>query len=165
MSVPPAADTNEGFAHVARTLRAAGHDREPVWLEQPARTSAEAAQALGVQVGQIAKSIVFRRVADGVAVLVIASGDQRVDEGKVAARVGPIARADAAFVKSSTGFSIGGVSPVGHATRPVVLLDALLHRFDLVWAAAGHPRGVFATTPTQLEGLTGVRATDVTVTP
>ena len=93
--------------------------------------------------------------------LVVASGDQRVDEGKVAALVGRIARADADFVKAKSGFSIGGVSPIGHATPPVVLVDRELFRFSVIWAAAGHPRGVFELSPSQLEGLTGASASDV----
>jgi prolyl-tRNA editing enzyme YbaK/EbsC (Cys-tRNA(Pro) deacylase) len=105
--------------------------------------------------GQIAKSVIFRRKADGVAVLVVTSGDKRVDEKKVAAHVGPIGRADAEFVKARTGFSIGGVSPVGHATPPVTLIDRELFRFDEVWAAAGHPHGVFRLRPADLTHLTG----------
>jgi prolyl-tRNA editing enzyme YbaK/EbsC (Cys-tRNA(Pro) deacylase) len=130
-----------------------------------ARTCQEAADALGVAVGQIAKSVIFRRRADDRAVLVVASGDRRVDEAKVAAQVGPIGRADAAFVKAATGFTIGGVSPVAHATPPVVLVDRELFRFDLVWAAAGHANGVFAATPAQLATLAGGPVADVTPTP
>jgi prolyl-tRNA editing enzyme YbaK/EbsC (Cys-tRNA(Pro) deacylase)/predicted Fe-S protein YdhL (DUF1289 family) len=116
-----------------------------------------------VQIGQIAKSVIFRRRADEVAVLVVTSGDRRVDERLVAARVGPIGRADAEFVKARTGFSIGGVSPVGHLTAPVVLIDRELFRFDLIWAAAGHPHAVFPLTPAELAGLTdGAPVADVT---
>ena len=157
-----AAGNHEGFERVAARLLELGHPHAPRWLQDSARTSAEAAQALNVQVGQIAKSVVFRRVGDDRAVLVVASGDKRVDERKVAALVdGRIARADAAFVKARTGFSIGGVSPVAHAEAPVLLLDRELFRFDEVWAAAGHPNGVFMATPQQLERLTGVAAVDV----
>jgi len=112
-------------------------------------------------VGQIAKSIIFRRKADDVAVLVIASGDRRVDEKKVDAIVGRTGRADADFVKAKTGFTIGGVSPVGHATAPVTLIDRELFRFDEVWAAAGHPHGVFKLRPQDLELLTGAPVADV----
>lgn len=155
----------EGFVRVARLLAEAGHPHSPRWLEVSARTCAEAADALGVQVGQIAKSVVFRRRADQVAVLVVASGDRRVDEKKVAAAVGPIGRADAEFVKNSTGFSIGGVSPVGHVAPPVILIDQDLFRFELVWAAAGHPNGVFALAPSQLVQLTQAPVADVVVAP
>jgi len=94
-------------------------------------------------------------------VLVVTSGDRRVDEAKVAARVGPLARADAEFVKAATGFSIGGVAPLAHAMPPVTLIDRELFRFDEIWAAAGHPNGVFRLTPQQLEALTGAPVADV----
>jgi prolyl-tRNA editing enzyme YbaK/EbsC (Cys-tRNA(Pro) deacylase) len=154
-------DLPEGFQRVSRTLAALGHPHEPLWLEVSARTSQDAADALGVAVGQIAKSVVFRRKSDAAAVLVVASGDRRVDEKKVAALVGPVGRADADFVKAGTGFSIGGVSPVGHAGKPVMLIDRDLFRFEEVWAAAGHPNGVFRLTPQQLEALTGAPVADV----
>lgn len=156
-------DRPEGFQRVTGVLAERGHAHAPLWLEVSARTCAEAAEALGVQVGQIAKSVIFRRRADEAAVLVVASGDRRVDEQKVAALVGPIGRADAGFVKARTGFSIGGVSPVGHATPPVVLVDRELFRFDAVWAAAGHPNGVFRLTPDELVALTGAPVADVVV--
>lgn len=151
----------EGFRRVAAALAERGHPHAPQWLEVPARTCAEAAAALGVQEGQIAKSVIFRRQADDAAVLVVTSGDKRVDVAKVAAQVGPVGRADAAFVKQQTGFSIGGVSPVAHAQTPVVLVDRELFRFDAVWAAAGHPNGVFCASPDALLQLTGAPAADV----
>ncbi len=126
-----------------------------MWLEISARTALEAADALGVEVGQIAKSVIFRRRSDAAAVLVVTSGDRRVDEKKVAALVGPIGRADADFVKLQTGFSIGGVSPLGHSNPPVTLIDCELYRFDEIWAAAGHPNAVFRASPEQLRALTG----------
>lgn len=151
----------EGFQRVARVLAERGHPHAPLWLEVSARTSQEAADALGVQVGQIAKSVIFRRKVDEVAVLVVTSGDKRVDEKKVAAIVGALGRADADFVKSRTGFTIGGVSPVAHATPPVTLIDRELFRFGEIWAAAGHPNGVFKLSPAQLEALTGAPVADV----
>ena len=151
----------EGFRRVAQALAERGHPHAPRWLEASARTSLEAADALGVQVGQIAKSVIFRRKADDRAVLVVTSGDRRVDEAKVAAITGPIGRADAGFVKSRTGFSIGGVAPLAHATPPLTLIDRDLRRFDEIWAAAGHPNGVFRLTPAQLEALTGAPVVDV----
>jgi prolyl-tRNA editing enzyme YbaK/EbsC (Cys-tRNA(Pro) deacylase) len=158
-----ATDRPEGFRRVAQVLSERGHPHVPLWLEVSARTCAEAAEALGVAVGQIAKSVIFRRRADEVAVLVVTSGDRRVDEKKVAAQVGPIGRADADFVKARTGFSIGGVSPVGHASPPVVLVDRDLFRFEEIWAAAGHPNGVFKLAPDELLALTGAPAADVVV--
>ena len=153
----------EGFERVSALLQARGHPHAPRWLDVPARTCAEAAQALGLQTGQIAKSVIFRRRADGVAVLVVASGDRRVDERKVAAQVGPIGRADAAFVKAQTGFSIGGVAPLGHLHAPVALIDRDLFRFAQVWAAAGHPNGVFCLSPDELVALTSGPVADVAV--
>lgn len=156
------ADRPEGFRRVAALLAERGHLPAPVFLELAARTAQEAADALGVAVGQIAKSVVFRRRADDVAVLVVTSGDKRVDESKVAALVGAIGRADAEFVKAKTGFAIGGVSPLAHASMPVLLIDRELFRFDAVWAAAGHPRGVFCASPKELVRLTGGVLHDVT---
>jgi prolyl-tRNA editing enzyme YbaK/EbsC (Cys-tRNA(Pro) deacylase) len=154
-----------GLQRVAAALQAAGHPHGPRMLDDAARTAQQAADQLGVQLGQIAKSIIFRRKADDVAVLVITSGDRRVDEKKVEAHVGKIGRADAGFVKDRTGFSIGGVSPVAHATPPVTLIDRDLLRFDVVWAAAGHPHGVFPLHPADLERLTGAPVVDVVQEP
>ena len=151
----------EGVQRVAQALQQSGHAHMPVMLSDAARTAQEAADGLGVQLGQIAKSVIFRRKEDGVAVLVVTSGDRRVDEKKVSALVGKVGRADADFVKSQTGFSIGGVSPLAHLNPPVTLLDAQLWRFDEVWAAAGHPHGVFRLTPDDLLRLTGAPQADV----
>jgi prolyl-tRNA editing enzyme YbaK/EbsC (Cys-tRNA(Pro) deacylase) len=114
-----------------------------------------------VLLGQIAKSVIFKRKEDGVAVLVVTSGDRRVDEKKVSALVGKVGRADADFVKAQTGFTIGGVSPVAHLNPPVTLLDQDLWRFEVVWAAAGHPHGVFQLQPEDLKRLTGAPVVDV----
>jgi prolyl-tRNA editing enzyme YbaK/EbsC (Cys-tRNA(Pro) deacylase) len=151
----------EGVRRVQQALQAAGHSHAPVMLDGAARTAQEAADSLGVQLGQIAKSVIFRRKEDGVAVLVVTSGDRRVDEKKVAALVGKLGRADADFVKAQTGFSIGGVSPVAHLNPPITVLDQDLWRFDQIWAAAGHPHGVFCLRPQDLPSLTGARAADV----
>jgi prolyl-tRNA editing enzyme YbaK/EbsC (Cys-tRNA(Pro) deacylase) len=155
----------DGVQRVARLLQDAGHADLPLMLDGAARTAQQAADALGVQLGQIAKSIVFRRRADDRAVLVIAAGDRRVDEARVAALVGPIGRADAAFVRASTGFAIGGVSPVGHAGEPVVLFDRSLERFTEVWAAAGHPHAVFRASPQAMAVLAGAPVEDLTLEP
>ena len=153
----------EGVQRVAAALQARGHPHAPVMLEDAARTAQQAADALGIELGQIAKSIIFRRKADEVAVLVITSGDRRVDEKKVEALVGKIGRADADFVKAKTGFSIGGVSPLAHAHASVTLIDRELFRFDEIWAAAGHPHGVFKLAPQDLETLSGAPVVDVTL--
>jgi prolyl-tRNA editing enzyme YbaK/EbsC (Cys-tRNA(Pro) deacylase) len=155
----------EGVQRVAAELQAKGHPHAPQMLDDAARTAQQAADALGIAVGQIAKSIIFRRKADDVAVLVVTSGDRRVDEKKVAALVcadgGKLGRADADFVKSATGFSIGGVSPLAHLKPPVTLIDRELFRFHEIWAAAGHPHGVFRLSPDDLVRLTGAPVADV----
>ncbi|MGE8318998.1 MAG: YbaK/EbsC family protein [Comamonas sp.] len=151
----------EGVQRVSAVLAELGHPHAPRMLDDAARTAQQAADALGIAVGQIAKSIIFRRRSDEAAVLVVTSGDRRVDEKKVAALVGPIGRADAEFVKNRTGFSIGGVSPVAHAQPPVTLIDRELFRFGEIWAAAGHPHGVFPLAPQDLEKLTGAPVVDV----
>ena len=155
----------EGFQRVSQVLAERGHAHAPRWLDVAARTSQEAADALGVAVGQIAKSVVFRRKADEAAVLVVTSGDRRVDEKRVAAVTGPLGRADADFVKARTGFSIGGVAPLAHATPPLTLIDRELFRFDEIWAAAGHPNGVFRLSPAELVQLTGAPVADVVQAP
>jgi prolyl-tRNA editing enzyme YbaK/EbsC (Cys-tRNA(Pro) deacylase) len=151
----------ETVQRVARLLQDAGHPHSPQMLDDAARTAQQAADALGIAVGQIAKSIIFRRKSDDAAVLVITSGDRRVDEKKVDALVGKTGRADADFVKAKTGFSIGGVSPFAHATPPVTLIDRELFRFQEIWAAAGHPHAVVRLSPQELERLTGAPVADV----
>ena len=159
----------EGVQKVAALLQAKEHPYAPIMLSDAARTAQQAADALGVGIGQIAKSIVFRRKSDDAAVLVVTSGDQRVDEQKLEALVCPdgkrLSRANAEFVKTKTGFSIGGVSPLAHATAVVLLIDQSLFRFDQIWAAAGHPNAVFQLTPMELEWLTGAPVVDVAVNP
>ncbi|MDO9075703.1 MAG: YbaK/EbsC family protein [Rubrivivax sp.] len=160
-----ATDRPEGFQRVTRALAELGHAHAPRWLEVSARTSQEAADALGVSLGQIAKSVIFRRKSDDAAVLVVTSGDRRVDEKRVAARTGPLGRADAEFVKARTGFSIGGVAPLAHAEPVLTLLDRELFRFTEIWAAAGHPNGVFRASPDELLRLTGAPVADVVQAP
>ena len=126
------------------------------------RTAADAAAAIGCEVAEIAKSLIFRGVDSGRAILIIASGVDRVDEKKAAATVGePIARADADFVREATGFAIGGVPPVGHKTQPIVLIEERLMGFAEIWAAAGTPNAVFCLTPSDLVQLTGGRTVAV----
>jgi prolyl-tRNA editing enzyme YbaK/EbsC (Cys-tRNA(Pro) deacylase) len=157
----------DGVQRVASFLQAAGHASAPRILQDAARTAQQAADALGVELGQIAKSIIFKRKSDDVAVLVITSGDKRVDEAKVQALVcdggGKLGRADADFVKLKTGFSIGGVAPVAHLTAPVTLLDQELFRFETIWAAAGHPNAVFEVSPHALQILSQAPVSDVSV--
>ncbi|HEY1412620.1 MAG TPA: YbaK/EbsC family protein [Rhodopila sp.] len=130
-------------------------------FDESTHSSAEAARAIGCDVAQIAKSMLFK-AADGQPVLVVASGANRVDEKKVTALLGQkIKRADPNFVLASTGTAVGGVSPVGHTTRPLTVLDRDLRRFDMIWAAAGSPNAVFALTPHDLIQLTGADFADI----
>ena len=139
---------------VQELLRAAGSEARVRQFAATARTSAEAAAAIGCAVAEIAKSLVFK-AASGKPVLVIASGVNRVDERKIAAALGePIGKADAAFVRDRTGYAIGGVAPIGHATAPAIFIDEDLRRYATIWAAAGHPNAVFPLTPAELERLT-----------
>lgn len=157
----------EGVQRVLAALQARAHPHAPRLLDAAARTAQQAADQLGVALGQIAKSIIFRRKPDDVAVLVITSGDRRVDERKVQALVctggQKLGRADADFVKASSGYSIGGVPPFAHAKKPVTLIDRELLRFEEIWAAAGHPHAVFRLDPAQLQALTGAPLQDVTL--
>lgn len=155
----------ESVQRVVRFLQAQQHPHAPQMLDGAARTAQEAADQLGILLGQVAKSVIFKRKLDGVPVLVVAAGDRRVDEKKVAAIVGKIGRADAEYVKAQTGFSIGGVSPVAHLSKPVILIDNSLDRFDVLWAAAGHPHAVFPLSLSQLQGLTQAPVVDIAQAP
>jgi prolyl-tRNA editing enzyme YbaK/EbsC (Cys-tRNA(Pro) deacylase) len=164
---------------VRAALRAAGHADTVQAFPEGTRSAAEAAAAVGCQVAQIAKSIVFRaggvRSAEGEArsresaahsharaVLVITSGANQVDMAKVAAATGfHVKRADGGWVRDATGFAIGGVAPLGHLAPPLVLVDEDLFAFEVVWAAAGSPMHVFATTPADLLRLAGGTRADV----
>jgi prolyl-tRNA editing enzyme YbaK/EbsC (Cys-tRNA(Pro) deacylase) len=136
---------------VQAALDAAGLASRVRELEIAARTSQQAADALGIAVGQIAKSLIFRAEASGRAVLVIAAGDRRVDEARIAAALGePIGRADPAFVREHSSFAIGGVAPLAHAKPMATFIDASLRRFEVVWAAGGTPHCVFPIAPAEL---------------
>lgn len=151
----------ETAGKLAQLLQQIGHDQPVVMLPATGKTSAEAAAGLGCSVAEIAKSIVFRRLHDDVAVMVVASGINRVDEHKVAALVGPLGKADARFVKEKTGYAIGGVSPIGHPSPTLILIDQDLLQYAKVWAAAGHPHAVFAMTPQQLLQMTQAPVADI----
>src|SRR5512143_2788424 len=147
---------------VSQLLREAGLAAQVVEFEQPTRTSAEAAAAIACSVAEIAKSVVFRGKTSGQAVVVVASGDNRVSEAKVAAKLGePLARADADFVRRTTGYAIGGVAPIGHSQPVKLLLDEDLQRFATVWAAGGTPFSVVPLKPDQLQRLTGAEWANV----
>jgi prolyl-tRNA editing enzyme YbaK/EbsC (Cys-tRNA(Pro) deacylase) len=141
---------------VRAALAAAGHDATIVELADAARTAQAAAGFLGCSVSQIANSLVFRGQRSGAALLVMASGAHRVDTAKLAALAGePVEKAPAPFVREHTGFAIGGVAPVGHPVPLKTLVDLALARHAPIWAAAGHPKTVFALSFDALLRLTG----------
>lgn len=147
---------------VQEALAERGVQSAIVYLERAARTSAEAAAAVGCRVDQIAKSLVFRGATSGRPLLVIASGANRVDETRVASVVGePLDKADADFVRAHTGFAIGGVAPLAHPAPLTTLIDEHLLKWDRIWAAAGHPHTVFPLTPSELVRITGGRVLGV----
>jgi prolyl-tRNA editing enzyme YbaK/EbsC (Cys-tRNA(Pro) deacylase) len=154
---------NTSMRRVAEALRERGVDAEVRELPDSTRTAPEAAAALGCDVAEIAKSLVFRGAESGDPVLVIASGADRVDEHLLAAELGEaIEKADADFVRERTGFGIGGVPPVGHAAPLATFVEERMLALDQVWAAAGTPRAVFGpVTPAELVQITGGRVVAV----
>jgi len=141
---------------VQDALAARGFALQVIELQNSTRTSPEAAAAVGCSVGQIVKSIIFRAAQTDRVVLVLTSGANRVSESAIAARLGePLAKANAEFVRTRTGFVIGGVAPVGHAEPPVTFIDEDLLQYTEIWAAAGTPNALFKLTPDELKQLTG----------
>ena len=146
---------------VQDALAAAGTDARVVELPVAARTSQQAADALGIEVGQIAKSLIFRAVPSGRAVLVIAAGDRRVDEARISALLGEaIERATPDFVRAHSSFAIGGVAPLSHAQQMTTFIDASLRRFGVVWAAGGTPHCMFPIAPAELVRVSGGTETE-----
>ena len=148
---------NPSVIRVTSLLKELGCSGEVTILSDSARTALDAANALGIEVGQVASSIVFK-LPNGNPLLVITSGRHRVDTELVAKNLGveKLHRADADFVKNASGFSIGGVSPVGWVNQPeITLLDQALNEYDIAWAAAGHPHSVYPTSFSELERVTG----------
>lgn len=141
-----------------RLLGAQGEVRE---LDDSARTAKEAADALGIEVGQIANSLIF--MADGEPVLVMASGGHRVDTMQIAAilEVTEVAKASADQVRAATGFAIGGVAPVGHPEPLRTIVDIALAQYDVIWAAGGHPHYVFPTSYDELLRITAGEAAEI----
>ena len=138
---------NPSVVRVTALLKELGCAGEVTILSDSARTALDAANALGIEVGQVASSIVFK-LPSGNALLVITSGRHRVDTELVAKNLGveKLHRADADFVKNASGFSIGGVAPLGWASPATILIDEALNDYEVIWAAAGHPHAVFPTT-------------------
>lgn len=149
--------THPNVQRVAAVLRDAGIAGEVRVFDDPARSAAEAAALLGVDVGAIVKSLVF--LLDGEPLLVLASGAHNVDTAKLGAELGgTLRRADADAVRAATGQAIGGVAPVGHPAQLRTVVDVDLASYDVVWAAAGHPHAVFPTSYDDLLRLTGGEA-------
>ena len=147
---------------VQNILAERGTTLKVVEFIESTRTSAEAAERVGVSIGQIAKSLVFKAKTSGKAVLVIASGSNRVDEKKIAALLGEkIGRADPEFAREATGFVIGGIPPLGHIQELPTFLDEDLFQYQIIWAAAGTPNAVFELTPAQLAELAGGEVADI----
>ena len=143
---------------VQQALQVMGFALQVVELPDSTRTAAEAAQAVGCQVGQIVKSLVFKAKRSQRPVLVVASGANRVNEKAIEAFIGePLGRADADFVRQRTGFAIGGVPPVGHSEQLETFIDEDLLQHAEIWAAAGTPNAVFRLTPGDLVRMTGGR--------
>jgi prolyl-tRNA editing enzyme YbaK/EbsC (Cys-tRNA(Pro) deacylase) len=151
----------QSVIRVREALSQAGATGDIRHLDESARTAKEAAAALGIQVGQIASSLVF--MAAGEPLLIIASGSHRVDTSKVAAILGvaELDKASADDVRAATGFAIGGVAPLGHPAPIRTIVDVDLGNFDEVWAAGGHPHYVFPTTFDELLRITGGTPADV----
>ncbi len=148
---------------VQQALAALGLELQVVELPDSTRTSREAASALGCQVGQIAKSIVFQSFPSHRPILVIASGPNRVNERLIAQLLGEeIGKADADFVRSHSGYVIGGVPPIGHSEKMETFIDQDLMQYHDIWAAAGTPHAVFQLNPLDLPRITGGKVIKVT---
>ncbi|WP_147104433.1 YbaK/EbsC family protein [Tateyamaria sp. syn59] len=153
---------SKSLKRVRAALEAADIDTEI--METPlARTAADAATAIGCEIDQIAKSIIFRGEDSGTAILFITAGGNTVDAAKATEVAGEaLGKADAALIRAQTGFAIGGVAPVGHINPIRAFFDPKLSDFDAVWAAAGTPHHVFRAAPDDLARLSGAQTSDFT---
>jgi prolyl-tRNA editing enzyme YbaK/EbsC (Cys-tRNA(Pro) deacylase) len=150
---------NSSVQRVQSLMKELGMKGEVTALADSARTAKEAADALGIEVGQVASSIVFK-LDDDSPLLVITSGRHKVNTELVAQNLSQskLHRVDADYVKEKSGFSIGGVSPIGWVSSATILIDVALNDYDVIWAAAGHPHSVFPTTYAELIACTGATA-------
>jgi prolyl-tRNA editing enzyme YbaK/EbsC (Cys-tRNA(Pro) deacylase) len=148
---------------VQQALQLMGFELQVVELPGSTRTAVEAAQAVGCQVGQIVKSLIFKAKRSDRPVLVVASGANRVNERLVEELIAePLGRADADFVRQHTGFAIGGVPPVGHSEPLLTFVDRDLLQYSEIWAAAGTPNAVFRLSPAELVSMTGGQVVKIT---
>lgn len=154
---------SKSLKRVKRALEEAQVDAEVIEMSAETRTAAQAADAAGCEIDQIAKSIIFRGETTGDVVLFLTAGGNKVDTAKASAVAGqPLGKADADLIRAQTGFAIGGVSPVGHLNPVPVFFDPRLSDFDIVWAAAGTPRHIFAISPNDLLRMTSAQPSDFT---
>lgn len=154
---------SKSLKRVLAALQAAGSDADPQEVGQ-ATTAQMAADLVGCEVDQIAKSIIFRGEESGAAILFVTAGGNQVDGAKASLLAGePLGKADADLIRAQTGFAIGGVSPVGHLNQPRAFFDPRLLDFDRVWAAAGTPRHVFGIDPAELMRIAQADLADFTI--
>ncbi len=147
---------------IQNALRELGYDYNVIEHAESTRTAQEAADRAGCQLGQIIKSLIFKGKTTGKPILVLTSGANRVDEKRISEYAGePIGRADADFVRSVTGYAIGGVPPLAHVQKMETYIDEDLLQYDTVWGAAGTPNAIFELTPDALQKMTGGRVTRV----
>lgn len=154
---------SKSLKRVQAALEEAGLQADIREMQDSTRTAEDAARAVGCEVDQIAKSIIFRGEDSGHVVLFLTAGGNKVDAAKATAVAGqPLGKADAELIRTETGFAIGGVAPIGHLTQISTYFDPRLAEFDEVWAAAGTPRHVFAISPDDLLRVTGAKPADFT---
>jgi Cys-tRNA(Pro) deacylase len=153
---------NPSAQKIQDALRALGFDSTVIEHAESTRTAQEAAERVGVTLGQIVKSLIFKGKTTGKPILVLTSGANRVDEKRIREYAGEkIERADADFVRETTGYAIGGVPPIAHARPMETYLDEDLLQYDLIWAAAGTPNAVFELSPDELQKMTAGRVVQV----
>lgn len=146
---------------VVAALEGAGLPIEVLEMPGETRTAQQAADQAGCNLDQIAKSIIFRGHVSGDAILFITAGGNQVDPVRAAQVAGEaLARADAAFVRAQTGFAIGGVAPLGHLSPPRCFFDPKLSEFEVIYAAAGTPKHIFAVPPSDLQRVTEAPSAD-----
>lgn len=154
---------SKSLKRVERAAAEAGLEITVLEMAEGTRTAEDAARAAGCEIDQIVKSIIFRGEADGQAILFLTAGGNRVDDAKASAAAGEaLGKADAGLIRAQTGFAIGGVAPIGHLNPIRAFMDPRLFDFELVWAAAGTPRHVFAANPREIQRMTGAQAIDFT---
>jgi len=159
-------DLSPSAQKVQATLQKLGYNHQVIEHEETTRTAEDAAATIGCDVGQIVKSLIFKTKNSGKAILVIASGPNRVDEKIIRNEIGEkIGRADADFVRSQTGFAIGGIPPIGLVQSLPTFIDEALLQYDEIWAAAGTPNAVFSMTPNELVKMSGGKVIQFTKVP